>query len=148
MYEQARIISVNSHKDVRWLNIHKDDLALAFQKLSTALRDNNLPLPQMLDTEKRNGACAFLVTAPKETLTAIEHLTERIEALEFDDSELCSVTATCQGAYASPLPDDIAQALAQLGIPVRKMLFGPMSVKVILDAKDRDKAVQTLHDMR
>jgi hypothetical protein len=62
--------------------------------------------------------------------------------------ELASVTATCQGAYASPVPGEIARALQSNGIGVRKMLFGAMSISVIVNASDREKSSQLIHDLK
>lgn len=145
MYEQARIISVNSHKDVRWLSVAKPDLASAFQELSRALQAASLPLPQILDTQIGDGRCTFLVTAPIETLGAIEQVCVTEKTLGFSENTLSSVTATCQGTFASPLPERIAQTLHQHFVPVHKMLFGAMSLTVIVDGKDRDKTLQLLH---
>ena len=61
------------------------------------------------------------------------------------ENTLSSVTATCQGTFASPLPERIAQTLHQHFVPVHKMLFGAMSLTVVVDGKDRDKALQLLH---
>lgn len=148
MYEQARILSVNTHKDVRWLCVKKPDMAGAFNEMSTLLRESNLPLPQLLDSEKRGDNWAFLVTAPLETLNAIDHLVKRGNLLSFDPAELSSVTATCQGAFASPLPEEIATNLSKRNISVNKMLFSAMSITAIVDAKDREKTIQAIHDLR
>ena len=147
MYEQARIISVNSHKDVRWLRIIKNDLASAFHEMSRALSGASLPLPQILDSQISLDGCSFLITSPLETLGAIEQLSIREAAFEFTSTELSSVTATCQGAFASLLPETIAQSLASHSVKIHKMLFSAMSLTVIVDSKDREKTLQTLHGL-
>lgn len=147
MYEKARVLSVNTHKDVRWLRVKSPDLASAFRELSGALKETGLPIPQFLDSEAHANDCAFLVTGPSETLTAIETMTHARPQMSLSSAGLSSVTATCQGTYASPMPDEIAQGLAKHGIPVQKMLFGAMSVSVVVESKHRDKAVQVLHDL-
>jgi aspartate kinase len=139
MYEQARVISVNSHKDVRWLSIDRPDLTAAFHEMSTVLQHASLPLPQILDSQIAGGRVALLVTAPVETLSAIA------QVLPLGAEELSSVTATCQGAFASPLPEQIAQALSNHSISIHKMLFGAMSLTVIVETKDREKTLQVLH---
>ena len=145
MYEQARIMSVNSHKDIRWLRIAKNDLSSAFHEMSRAFADASLPLPQILDSQVEANSCSFLITSPLETLGAIERLSAKEAALEFSSAELSSVTATCQGAFASPLPEQIAQSLERHSVKIHKMLFGAMSLTVIVDSKDREKTLQTLH---
>lgn len=148
MYEQARVLSVNTHKDVRWLNINKKDLHSAIQEFSKELRECNLPIPQFLDTEKRGDQWALLITAPTETLNAIAQLCSSKAGLAFAEGELSSITATCQGAYASPVPEEIATALGRHQLNMHKMLFGAMSITVVVDAKDREKALQVIHDLR
>jgi len=145
MYENARIISVNSHKDVRWLKVDRPDLATAFHEMSRALQGASLPLPQILDTHIADGRVSFLITSPAETLGAIAQVAAREAHLELDSLELSSVTATCQGAFASPLPEQMAQALSSQSVMIHKMMFGAMSLTVIVDAKNREKTLQALH---
>lgn len=147
MYEQARILSVNAHKDVRWLVIDKPSLREALQEFSALLKTNNLPIPQMLDTEKRSSKWAVLITAPQETLSAIERFVGSTAAMSFDRGEFSSVTATCQGSFASPLPEEITLALSRNSVDIHKLLFSAMSITAIVDAKDREKAVQAIHDL-
>jgi aspartate kinase len=147
MYEQARILSVNAHKDVRWLIVKKPDIHEALRELSALLKTQNLPIPQMLDTEKRADSYAILITAPLETLNAVAQSASKSPTMHFEGGEFSSVTATCQGSFASPLPEEIARALSQKSVKVHKLLFSAMSITVIVDAKDREKAVQTVHDL-
>jgi aspartate kinase len=147
MYEQARILSVNSHKDVRWLSVKKPTVAEAFQEISNLLKAHNLPIPQLLDTEKRGETWAFLITGPQETLNAIAHHANKNALFALDTAEIASVTATCQGSFASPLPEQIATALNSHQIGVHKMLFGAMSITAVIDGKHRDKAMQVIHSL-
>lgn len=149
MFEQARILSVNTHKDVRWLHVVRPDLASAFAEVSSTLKAHNLPLPQFLDSEVRGSECAFLITSPIETLTAIARASETTNGLlKVEATALSSVTATCQGSYASPVPVQISASLNGHGIPIRKMLFGAMSVTVLVDSSDRDRATAIVHDVK
>jgi aspartate kinase len=147
MYEQAQILSVNSHKDVRWITVQRPEIAAAFQEISSLLKKCNLPIPQMLDSEKRGDNWAFLTTGPQETLNAIAQHAADSNLIHFDSSELSSVTATCQGAFASPLPEAIASTLRHNGIHPHKMLFGAMSITTLVDAKDRESAIRALHSL-
>jgi aspartate kinase len=147
MYEEARIISVNSHKEVRWLRVQKPDFGSAMTEISAALKTSQLPLPQFLDSETGAGGCSFLVTAPLETLNAIGQITSTNAAVKLDSHALSTVTATCQGAFASPLPGEIATVLQGGGIKAHKLLFGAMSVTVVVDSANRDRAVQLIHGL-
>ncbi len=141
MYEQARIISVNSHKDVRWMTLDVPDLVTAFSQVSAALQKVSLPLPQMLDSHVAGGRVSLLITSPAETLGAIS------QVLPLATDELSSVTATCQGAFASPLAEQVAQALAHKSIVVHKMIFSAMSLTVVVETRDRDRTLQALHEL-
>lgn len=148
MYEQAQILSVNSHKEVLRLKVKIPNLADAFNALNKVLNSENLPLPQLLDSDTEGAACLFLITAPQETLLAIRRIADRHPVLELDPAQLSSVTATCQGAFASPLPAEIASVLNSAQIPIHKMIFGAMSVTVIVDAKDREPCIRLIHGLR
>jgi len=148
MYEKAQILSVNSHKEVLRLRVKLPNLADAFNAFNKVLSSENLPLPQLLDSESEESSCRFLITAPQETLIAIRRIVDQHSVLELDPAQLSSVTATCQGAYASPLPAEIASVLNSANIPIQKMIFGAMSVTVIIDAKDREHCIRLIHELR
>lgn len=148
MYEQAQILSVNSHKDVVQLRVKIPNLAEAFNALNKVLSNEQLPLPQLLDSETEESSCRLLITAPQETLTAIRRIVSNHPVLELDPAQLSSVTATCQGSYASPLPAEIAGVLNSAHIPIHKMIFGAMSLTVIIDAKDREQCIRLIHGLR
>lgn len=148
MYEEARILSVNTHKEVRRLKVKCLDLSSAFQEIKQAMKTDDLPLPQFLDSEIQGDFSTFLVTAPIENMVAIERSIAKSSTLVFEPQSYSSVTATCQGSYASSLPGDIANALKHSAIPIHKLIFGAMSLTVIVTSTDRERAVQTIHDLR
>lgn len=151
MYEKAHILSVNGHKDVRRLKVRKADLAEAFQEISRALKKADLPLPQFLDAETTDGdgakSCSFLITAPAETLTAIAKTSAENAWLELENGRMATVTATCQGAFASPLPEEIARQITRQSIALHKMIFGAMSVTVVVDAEKGPAALKAVHEL-
>jgi aspartate kinase len=146
MYEQARILSVNSHADVRWLLVVAKDLAAALNKVTASLKAAGIPMPQFLESEASEGVYAFLITAPRENLVALEQKS----GTDWDISKisLATVTATCQGAYASTVPAKLATLLEKHQVPALKMMLGPMSVTVVVEAAHRDRVVQLLHDVK
>lgn len=149
MYEQARILSVNSHKDARWIRVAKADAHAAMQAFFAHLRANKLPWPQLLDASQTGPEqWTLLVTGPQETLTAIGTLLDRNPEMKMDSQPLCTVTATCQGAFASSLPEELGQALAARQIRPHKILFSAMSLTAVLDAKDGVTATQALHELK
>ena len=148
MFEQARILSVNSHKEVRWIEILKPDLNSAIQEFFSLLRVAALPTPQILDTEKRVSTYAVLVTAPTENLEAISQACLTSQNVKFESTELSSVSVTCKGSFSSTLPDEICTHFSRKKINTHKLLLGAMSLSVLVDAKDRDRTIQSVHEMR
>ena len=149
MYEQAKILSVNSHKEVRWLKVRAKDMTTAMNKMCGVLRDNSLPWPQILDSQQRSqDEWALLVTGPLETLQAIENFLKNSGEMKIENEELSTVTVTCQGSFASDLPEKMIHALSEEKLIARKMLFSAMSLTVLVSAKDRDATVRVLHGLR
>ncbi len=148
MYEQARILSVNSHKELRWIELLKSDLTAAIQEFYAVLKEASLPSPQLLDTEKRANSCAILVTAPAEHLNSIQQACHKSQFAKFESLELSSIAITCKGSFASTLPDEICSHLGRKKINIQKILLSAMSISVIVEAKDRDRVIQSIHELR
>lgn len=150
MFEEARILSVNSHQHVRRIRFPGKTLAAALRDLNSALEATNLPIPQYLDSEVSKDATTLTITCPKESLNAVLQLGQKNATCQFsaDTAELASVTATCQGAFASPLPGTVMDALEKAGIGVQKMIFGAMSITVLVSETDRGRTIEVLHGLR
>jgi aspartate kinase len=153
-FERTQILSINSHADAKVLRAKVENLGAAFADLEKKLNLSDLPLPQFLDAELlANGQCALLVTATKETLNAIcQHLAQPSSGAaetqwQVEPATFATVTATCQGAFASNLPGTLTQSLKDSGIAVHKLIFGAMSITAVLRQQDREKAVQNLHSL-
>lgn len=148
MFEQARILSVNSHKEVRWIEISRPDLNSAIQEFFAILKDASLPSPQLLDTERRITSWAILVTAPTEQLNSILQACQKSKKAIFETNELSTVSVTCKGSYASSLPEEICTHLGRKKIAVHKLLLSAMSLSVLIDAKERERTIQSVHEIR
>ncbi len=148
MFEQARILSVNSHKEVRWIEVAKTDLNSAIQEFFSMLKEESLPSPQILDTERRIASFAILITAPNEQLNSILQACLRTKRARFETTELSTVSVTCKGSYASTLPDEICSHLGRKKIATYKLLLSAMSLSVIVDAKERERTIQSVHEIR
>jgi aspartate kinase len=143
MYEQNQILSVNSHKYVRAIQLDGMNIGEALKNLEALLSQAQLPWPQILDSEKQGDGWSFLITAPLEILQAL------LQSLQLSHSqEWSTVTATCQGAFASALPEKISTALANQNIRIEKILFSSLSLTVLVSATDHDRTVQTLHELK
>jgi aspartate kinase len=147
MYEQSRVLSVNAHKEARFVRIDQPNAGLALAEFEAALLSESLPWPQLLHAEERSGqgAWSFLIAAPAETLEAISRLARARPGFAFEEGAWATVTATCQGAYASGLAREIAGALAASRVVARHLLFAPMSVTAVVASGDRIAAERALH---
>ena len=146
MFEKPRVLSVNSHSETRWVDLPGSSLAASISALHQKLSAAGLPLPQFLNRKKTALGWRILVTAPSEALRAVEKVCSK--AFGWNDAPLATVTATCQGSFASAVPAQLAQAVEKNGIPVHKMIFGSMSVTLLVDAAHREKTVQVLHSVQ
>ncbi len=149
MYEQAKILSVNTHTEVRWLRVRAENVTSAMKKMCGTLREHSLPWPQILDSvERSKGEYAFLVTGPLESVQAIANFLKNSGEMKIEEDQLSTITATCQGSYASDLPEKIVHSLGDAGVNVHKMIFGAMSLTVVVNANDREKTVEKVHGLR
>ena len=148
VYEQTRLLSINSHRDVRWLRARASSSSEALAKLGSALNKKSLPWPQLLDGEPVDGGnWRFLIAGPIETLNAMKTLALGDVDFAIEPGDWSAVAATCQGAYASDLPLQFAQALDGAGVVAHKMIFGAMSLAAVVEAKDRVAAERALHGL-
>jgi len=147
MYEQNKILAVNSQSDVRELTISESDLGRALSKLHNFLTERQLPWPQLIDSKQSGDKWTFLITAPQETLNTFKNSLRNETLFKLDENHLSSVTATCQGAFSSDLPEKMSQRLSSQGIKTERLLFNTMSITAIISPNDRSRAVQALHDM-
>jgi aspartate kinase len=151
MFEQVKILSVNSHQDVRNIEVQAMTLADALKVLRESLALHSLPLPQLLDSEKSAKGWSLLVTAPSENINSlVTALTATATSSRFQVAthSFSTVTVTCQGSYSSSASEQIAQQLTANSIPVLKLIFSAMSVTAVVDAQDRDRAVNLLHALQ
>ncbi|MDX9730601.1 MAG: aspartate kinase [Bdellovibrionales bacterium] len=160
-YEKSTVLAVTSHADVRQIKMRiskstaAHDPALSFgspisqvlKKISEALSKKRLPMPQLLDVTgpvADGSEICFLMTAPSEALNAQVGALED-NGFQADTTAFCTVTATCQGAYATDFPTVLAEKLASAGIVIHKMIFGPLSITFVLPAEQRTESVTVLH---
>jgi aspartate kinase len=145
MFEQPKILSVNSHKDVKRVFVKANSANEALSQFHSGLNQRSLPWPQVLDLEPINGGeWRILITGPSETLGAIEGSQS---TFKINTDSLSTVTATCRGTFASDLAEKISSALKTNNIQVERLLLSPMSVTALVKSSDREKAIQSIHSL-
>lgn len=145
MFEQPKIISVNSHNEVKKIYVKAKNAHEALSTFHSGLNANSLPWPQVLDLEPSNESeWRLLITAPAETLGAIEQSQQNFKV---DKNVLSTVTATCRGSFASDLAENISASLKTSNVQVERLLLSAMSVTALVNHSDREKAIQALHSL-
>jgi aspartate kinase len=146
-YEVSRVLSVNSHRDVRTARITAYTIVDAIQIFNTVVESASLPLPVLLDMRSAPRLINILFTAPDELLNATAAALAKDNRCQIDPTESrASVTATCQGAYGSDLTQKLAAQLSQKGIMTESVLLSAMSITFIVAQQHREPAIRALHE--
>lgn len=143
MFEQAEVLSVNSLKDVRKIQVHASELAQAFLMFDYILKQNHLSQPQILDTEKTSQGYELLISAPKEQLQSLQRALNENKEIEYLPNEYSLIAATCRGSFASDLPQKISQKLKEKNIKIHKMLFSAMTLSCLIDQSNLESSLKT-----
>lgn len=137
MYENEKILSINSHEHVREILISADELHEAIDKVQATLLKKQLPMLQILHSEKKDGKWKFLLAGSKEHVTPINKI--------FDsENELSTVTTTCLGLVASGKAAELAKKLKSNSIETKNIIYAPLSITFVINQKDREKAIKAL----
>lgn len=147
-FENDRVLAVNSHADVRKLQIKTNDLQAALQSMKSHLLKNSLPLPQILHASRLPGSgnmSEVLITSPAESLEAQVSSLQADSNFQFDAKRYSTITATCQGSYTTDLVVRFAERLKGENVEALEILQGPMSVTFLIDASSRETGLKALH---
>jgi aspartate kinase len=147
MFESTKFLSVNSHAQVMKLSIKEASLGNAMSYLHQFLQTKRLPWPQILFTEQTNNTWNLYITAPQEGLQAISNLSETQDKMDVLDSNLSSVSATCEGNVGSNLLEKFSHKLQTTNIKTEQIIISPLSLSAIIPSKSRDIAIQALHQL-
>ncbi len=139
MYENDKILSINSHAFVREIAIKVPDLAEAIDKVQETLAKKQLPMLQILHSENSNGSWKFLVAGAKEHIAPVNEIFG-------SDGELSTVTTTCLGLVASGKAIHFCKKLKSSGINIKNIIHGPLSLTFVVEQKDREKTIKALHN--
>lgn len=146
MFENQQVLAVNSHREVHHLEIPQvADMAEGWKIFSGLLERHNLAWPQILAASQENGSLRAMYTSDPEHLISLKRAVETTKSVRELREPMSSVSLTCHGSIATDLGEQVVAALKSSGIPVAKMLFSPISLTVVVDQKNKDKAVEVLH---
>lgn len=139
MYENDKILSINSHAFVREIAVSANDLAEAIDQVQSSLQKRQLPMLQILHSENKQGSWKFLVAGSQEHITPVNEI--------FNGAgEYATVTTTCLGLVASGKAASFCRKLKSAGIEPKNIIYGPLSLTFVVGQKDREKTIQILQD--
>lgn len=148
VFEEQQILAVNFHQEIHHLEVSSvATMSDGWQQVEQCLKRNGLAWPQILAAAMDASGLRFMYTSDFEHLAAIGNAVKGEKQIRPHRAPLSSVTLTCHGAVASDLVARSTFHLKAKGIVVDKLLQSPLSVTFVVDQKDRERAVQVLHDL-
>ena len=150
MYEDFKILSVNSHKEVVHFRIQSSNLADGFSKWNQFLKTKNLPSLSALASiyDKNEKALRFMFTADSEIIHAIQQsLSSEFSDITDMNLILSSVTITANQRVNEGTRLQAMTALAEAGISIEKMLTTPLSCTFFVSPSQREDAICCLHSL-
>lgn len=147
MLEQNKVVSVNSHNEVRKIVVQGESLGKALSAFHQFLKTSQIPWPQILDTNSNQNRWEFLVTAPSENIGSLESQLSKNSAIRMEAEKLSTVTATCYGSVETDFSEKVSKRLEEKGIETRKMLMSAMSLTAVVKNTDRTRAIEAVHSL-
>ena len=136
MFEEKKVIAINSHKMVHRIMFAKKDMSGSLAVIQGFVEKDLMANPQILTTENSNEGTIIFCVGNIDPLTT---------APGVQTQSYSSVTATCHGAASSDLLQTAMKSLSE--IKVQKILQDSTNMTFIVNATDRESAIQKLHSL-
>lgn len=146
MFESNRILSLNSHENVLQVSTQADSLAKALSELQTFLEQKQVAFPQLLNSKSTHTEHTLLITGPQENISAIKKELQNSK-FKLVSTALSTVTMTCTGITSAEVVQKAAAKIEAEGIQVQQMILGAMSATFVLENKNRERAINSLHEL-
>ncbi len=147
MYEEAKVIAVNSHAQVHHYKVESLSLAEAYQNLFSATEALEVPPPQILASVKEVDHCRLMLTGDEVTLTALDQLSQNPNQWGVTSlaRPLCSVTLSGYGLTTGTLLNEALAILQKEKVSVEKFLTQNQSLSFFIPPEDRSRTISLLH---
>ncbi|MBY0316372.1 MAG: aspartate kinase [Bdellovibrionales bacterium] len=136
MFEEKKIIAINSHKTVHRIMFAKKDMNESLAVIQGFVEKDLMANPQILTTENSTEGTIIFCVGNIDPLTT---------APGVQTQSYSSVTATCHGAASSDLLQTAMKSLSE--IKVQKILQDSTNMTFIVNATERETAIQKLHSL-
>lgn len=147
MFETARGLSLNSHDTIIEIRIKAPYPGESLKKLRTHLDGKQIAFPQLLHLESDGPCVRSFLTGPQEILQALTKELRDHPEIQVLRSDLSSITLTCTGITSPEISEAVFEKLEQLLIQPVKIIFSAMSLTLILERKQKDDAMKSIHQL-
>ena len=145
MFEQQKVLAINSHKNVYGLNVFSAQQAKALDEFNKFLQKHRLPWPQILNCDSTHDSTQIYFVSSGETAEALKTLANSESTMQLSSAAYSTVTLTCVGSVATSLPAEICQLLQSKNINVHKTHLSSTSLTLYVEQRQSETAVQLLH---
>lgn len=145
MYENEKVLSVNSHSYVRKVSTNKKNISDALNLFFKELNQNQIPILQILDSHQGAKGWEILVTGPKENISSLNSSFKNNKSITLVSKNYSSVTATLTGLVGSDTSARLSAKLQNKKIAVEKIIYTPMSITFVIPEDQREEAILSLH---
>lgn len=145
MFESCKALSLNSHETVLEIKSLEKNTATALKKLQSLFVEKQIPFPQLLHCEISQIETEIILTGPQEIMDAVKRELQNQKYFTLNSTDFSTVTLTCTGATSPEIPQKVLEQMEQAQVSARKLIMSAMSVTVLIEAKQRTKAIAALH---
>ena len=144
MFESQKILGINGHKKILCVQTQNHNPAQALEHWSHLLEKHQIPQPQVLHLNMEGPYFEIYLTSSTEGLKSLTSLLP-IENYTLKPADLCSITLTLTGNSTATKSIDVLKTLETNTIPCHKVFYSALSLTLILNQPDFEKALQLLH---
>ncbi|MCC7405757.1 MAG: aspartate kinase [Bdellovibrionales bacterium] len=146
MYEKVAPLTVNSLNEVHHLAITCSSSAEGLSLLDAQLKAHQLAWPQLLATVFEDGQLRLMFSTSAEQVKALLQAVAKPPFKQLREP-LVGVSLTCNGLYASHLPQHILSVLLKSGINPAKTISSGTSFSVFVKPTEKAQAIECLHQL-
>ena len=147
MFESSKVLSLNSHETVLQIYCESTSIAEALKKFQQTLEQKQIAFPQLLHAETQGNRQSLLLTGPQEITTAIKNEIKSFKGITLQPTDFSTVTATCTGVTSPQIIQSALESLEKEKIKVHHTIISAMSTTMLIESKQREQALATLHKM-
>lgn len=147
VFETEKILGLNSFEKIIILEIPNANSEKSLGILKALFERSEIAFPQILSMTTQGSSQQVVLTGPQEILGAIQLELKNAKEVRIVRDDLCSITATCTGVAGSETLSKIMNELGKIKIYPDYSFVSAMSVHVLIPAAERERALNSLHQL-